>query len=69
MAQGDIVILRKPFTFDETTSDGVNGTVLALVPTFLTANYDKIQSRIVIHGKTKDGITSGTIIYSGYSNS
>jgi len=60
MAAGDIVVLRKPITFDKDTDDGV--TPLIIAATTLLAEFDIITTEIITGRKTKEGLTEATIV-------
>lgn len=61
MANGDIVTLRKPITFDKDTDDGVT-LVIEAATVFPVATFDIINTEIITGRKTKEGLTEATIV-------
>ena len=61
MANGDIVTLRKPITFDKDTDDGVT-SVIEAAAVFLDTAFDILTTQIITGRKTKEGLTEATIV-------
>jgi len=60
MAAGDIVVLRKPITFDKDTDDGVIPVIAAVAA--LPAGFDIITTEVIVGRKTKEGLSEATIV-------
>lgn len=61
MAIGDLVTLRKPFSFNKTTDDGVT-PVIESAAVFVAADYEIISSTFVETETTKEGLVIGSLI-------
>lgn len=61
MADGDIVTIRLPITFDKDTDDGIT-KVIESAAALPDANYVVLNSHIVEGRKTKEGLSESTLI-------
>lgn len=61
MAIGDLVTLRKPFTFTKTTDDGVT-PIVESAAVFTATDYEIISSNFVETETTKEGVVLGTVV-------
>lgn len=61
MADGDIVTIRLPITFDKDTDDGTT-KVIESAAALPDANYKIVNSHIIESRKTKEGLTEATLI-------
>lgn len=61
MADGDILTLRKPITFNKDTDDGVTAIIEAAA-VFPVAGFDILNTDIITGRKTKEGLTEATLV-------
>lgn len=60
MADGDIVTLRKPITFDKDSDDGTTPIIAAAAA--LPAEFDILTTHVEVGRKTKEGLSEATIV-------
>ncbi len=66
MADGDIITLRIPITFDKDTDDGATPVTEAAIA-MPAALVDILTTQIITGRKTKEGLTEATIVIVGRS--